>query len=142
LPATLDPRLCGDDEKGGSGGRSFLGEIEGGGVAVEDVLGDEPGIGHGLRHCHAPGLPMLVHRARREFEVARAALPGIGAVDQVDEADRIFGDPGADRLHLGILQQLGRQLAQQAADHRALLAQPHPLVRNGAGAAAPGAPDG
>src|SRR3569623_893771 len=68
---------------------------EGGGLAVEDVLGDEAGIGHGLGDRGAARLPMLAHRARGEFEVAAAAFPGIGAVDHLDEADRRLGAAAA-----------------------------------------------
>src|SRR4051812_4917819 len=61
------------------------GEIEGGGAAVDDVACEQRVVAHRLGDGVEPGAPMMLHGRAREFEIGRAPLPAMLAIDEMDD---------------------------------------------------------
>src|SRR3546814_20585845 len=71
--------------------RQMVRQVERRAAAVQNILRHQPRIRHRLADGLMARIPMLAHRPRGEFEIAAAAFPGVGAVDQVRSEERRVG---------------------------------------------------
>src|SRR3546814_9227907 len=62
--------------------RQMVRQVERRAAAVQNILRHQPRIRHRLADGLMARIPMLAHRPRGAFEIAAAAFPGVGAVDQ------------------------------------------------------------